>query len=293
MTSSSRKSGTEEADKHFVVEERIALANGDKAVKRYNKGRFLGKGGFARVYEMTSLETHNTMAAKVISKESLTKNRAKQRLMSEINIHQSLHHPNIIKFEHFFEDEENVYTLLETCGNQTMSELLRRRERLTELEVQCYMQQLIEATKYLHAHQVIHRDLKLGNLFLSDQMELKIGHFGLATKLEFHGERKRTICGTSNYIAPEMLDGKSGHSYEVDVWNIGVIFNTLLVGRSPFEASDVKTTYRRIKMNAYSFPENVTETSFIRCKTGSRSWRYPWHPSCAESPLLGHTLGET
>jgi polo-like kinase 1 len=257
MTSSSRKSGTEEADRHVIVKEKIVKANGDKAVKRYNKGRFLGKGGFARVYEMTNLETRKTMAAKVICKESLKKSRAKQKLMSEIKIHRSLHHPNVVGFEHFFEDEENVYILLEICGNQTMSELLRRRKRLTELEVQCYMQQLIEATKYLHAHRVIHRDLKLGNLFLSDKMEIKIGDFGLATKLEFDGERKRTICGTPNYIAPEVLDGKSGHSYEVDVWSIGVIFYTLLVGKPPFETSDVKTTYRRIKMNAYSFPENV------------------------------------
>eukprot|EP00358_Blepharisma_japonicum_P002231 CAMPEP_0202945360 /NCGR_PEP_ID=MMETSP1395-20130829/6369_1 /ASSEMBLY_ACC=CAM_ASM_000871 /TAXON_ID=5961 /ORGANISM="Blepharisma japonicum, Strain Stock R1072" /LENGTH=219 /DNA_ID=CAMNT_0049645291 /DNA_START=195 /DNA_END=851 /DNA_ORIENTATION=+ len=88
-------------------------------------------------------------------------------------------------------------------------------------------------------------------------MEIKIGDFGLATKLEFDGERKRTICGTPNYIAPEVLDGKQGHSYEVDIWSLGVIAYTLLVGKPPFETSDVKTTYRRIRMNAYSFPDHV------------------------------------
>lgn len=65
--------------------------------------------------------------------------------------------------------------------------------------------------------------LKLGNLFLNKNMELKLGDFGLATKLEFDGEKKRTICGTPNYIAPEVLDGKVGHSYEVDTWSLGVI----------------------------------------------------------------------
>ncbi len=88
-------------------------------------------------------------------------------------------------------------------------------------------------------------------------MELKIGDFGLATKLEFEGDRKRTICGTPNYIAPEILDGKQGHSYEVDIWSFGVILYTLIIGKPPFETSDVKTTYRRIKMNAYSFPDHV------------------------------------
>lgn len=109
----------------------------------------------------------------------------------------------------------------------------------------------------MHSHRVIHRDLKLGNLFINDKMEVKVGDFGLATKLEFDGERKRTICGTPNYIAPEVLEGKQGHSYEVDIWSIGVIIYTLIIGKPPFETSDVKTTYKRIRMNAYNFPENV------------------------------------
>lgn len=87
-------------------------------------------------------------------------------------------------------------------------------------------------------------------------MEIKIGDFGLATKLEYQGERKRTICGTPNYIAPEVLDGKVGHSFEVDVWSLGVIIYTLLIGKPPFETNDVKTTYSRIRKNDYSFPDN-------------------------------------
>ena len=116
---------------------------------------------------------------------------------------------------------------------------------------------MVSALKYMHAHKVIHRDLKLGNLFLNEKMQIKIGDFGLATKLEFDGDRKRTICGTPNSIAPEILEGKQGHSYEVDIWSLGVIIYTLLIGKPPFETSDVKTTYKRIKMNAYSFPEHV------------------------------------
>jgi len=65
--------------------------------------------------------------------------------------------------------------------------------------------------------------LKLGNIFLSEKMEVKLGDFGLAAKLCFQGEKRRTVCGTPNYIAPEVLDGKCGHSYEVDIWSLGVI----------------------------------------------------------------------
>ena len=240
-----------------VVEEKIIKVTGDVQIRKYYKGRLLGKGGFAKCYEFTCSENKKTFAAKVVAKSGLVKSRAKQKLISEIKIHKSLHHPQIVAFEHYFEDTENVYILLEMCQNQTLNELLKRRKRLTEIEVQCYIVQLIKALKYLHSHRVIHRDLKLGNLFLTDKMELKVGDFGLATKLDFEGERKRTVCGTPNYIAPEILDGKTGHSYEVDIWSLGVIIYTLIIGKPPFETRDVKTTYKRIKMNAYTFPENA------------------------------------
>jgi polo-like kinase 1 len=73
----------------------------------------------------------------------------------------------------------------------------------------------------------------------------------------FDGEKKRTICGTPNYIAPEILDSKIGHSYEVDYWSIGVILFALLYGRPPFESPEVKQTYKKIKNNQYSFPDTV------------------------------------
>jgi polo-like kinase 1 len=109
----------------------------------------------------------------------------------------------------------------------------------------------------MHSHRIIHRDLKLGNLFLTGKMQIKVGDFGLAAKLLDEKEKKKTLCGTPNYIAPEILDGKNGHSYEVDVWSLGVILYTLIVGKPPFETSDVKTTYRRIKMNIYTYPDHM------------------------------------
>ena len=253
----SEKDKEKQAENQSIVEEKITKVNGEVQIRKYIKGRLLGKGGFAKCYEFINQETDHSSAAKVIPKKSLVKSRAKQKLISEIKIHKSLHHPNIVAFEHYFEDSENVYLLIERCHNQTLNELLKRRKKLTELEVQCYSNQIIKALKYLHSHRVIHRDLKLGNLFISEKMEIKVGDFGLATKLEFDGERKRTVCGTPNYIAPEILEGKTGHSYEVDVWSLGVIMYTLIIGKPPFETNNVKETYKRIKMGNYSFPENA------------------------------------
>lgn len=117
------------------------------------------------------------------------------------------------------------------------------------------MHQLLSAVKYIHSNKVIHRDLKLGNIFLSKNLELKVGDFGLATRLEFNDERKRTICGTPNYIAPEIIMGAAGYSYEVDIWSCGIICFALLFGKPPFETNDVKTTYAKIKSGIYELPD--------------------------------------
>lgn len=153
----------------------------------------------------------------------------------------------VVIFNKFFEDKEYVFIMLELCPNQTLSELVRRRKRLTEIEAQFYIKQLVQGVKFLHKNKVIHRDLKLGNLFLDEGLKLRVGDFGLATKVIYEGERKRTVCGTPNYIAPEILDSKTGHSYEVDFWAIGVILYTLVCGRPPFESSEVKQTYKKIR----------------------------------------------
>ena len=237
------------------IEEVLPASNNETKKREYKKGRFLGKGGFAKCYELICKDNNKIFAAKMIAKSSIKSERQNQKLRTEIKIHKSCHHPQIVAFEHNFQDSDNVYILLELCQNQTMNELLIRRKVLTELEVQCYMVQLVKALQYLHSHRIIHRDLKLGNLFLNDKMELKVGDFGLATKLDFEGERKKTICGTPNYIAPEVISG-AGHSYEVDIWAVGIIIYTLLVGKPPFETRDVKTTYGKIKKAEFSFPDN-------------------------------------
>eukprot|EP00826_Nyctotherus_ovalis_P048703 TRINITY_DN5763_c0_g1_i1.p1 TRINITY_DN5763_c0_g1~~TRINITY_DN5763_c0_g1_i1.p1 ORF type:complete len:658 (+),score=162.97 TRINITY_DN5763_c0_g1_i1:176-2149(+) len=238
-----------------IIEERRSAEGEVTVVRRYQKGPFLGKGGFAKCYEVKDCDTGKTLAAKVIDKTTLNKNRARQKLMSEIRIHKAMGHSSVVHFERYFEDQQRAYILLELCPNQSLKELVKRRKRLHELEAQCYMHQLVSGVKYIHSQKVIHRDLKLGNLFIGRGMELKIGDFGLAAKLDFVGERRRTVCGTPNYIAPEVLSSKlTGHSFEADVWSIGVILYAMLVGKPPFETKEVKATYKRIRVNDYTIP---------------------------------------
>lgn len=251
-------------------------------------------------------------------------NMRSHQFTSEIKIHKSLHHPNVVQFEHFFDDADNSYILLELCRNQvtsaantcccccvhdahvstppddthqSLSDLLRRRKTLSEPEVRFYIRQLVDGLAYLHANLVIHRDLKLGNLFLTSDMRLKIGDFGLAARLDDPNDRKTTMCGTPNYIAPEILRGTrgEGHSFEVDVWSMGVVMYTLLVGRPPFETDDVKDTYKRIRMLQYAFPEDTRVSpnaqSLIRGILCTDPYQRPsltailQHPFFADEPM--------
>jgi serine/threonine protein kinase len=254
-----------------------ALVKRDRGQMRnlLHRGPLLGEGGFARVYSAVEAVDGTAKALKVISKLQLKTAKNKGKLFAEIKLHQAMAHENIVRFEECFEDYENVYMVMEICHGgvcplhfavsfradrslQSMLDVLKRRKRYTEPETRFYLVQLISACHYMHSRSVIHRDLKLGNLFLDRNMNLKVGDFGLAALVRFPGERKKTICGTPNYIAPEILFGKdNGHSFEVDVWSIGVILYTSLIGKPPFQTKDVKEIYKKIKENAYDFPEGV------------------------------------
>ena len=244
----------------FIIETPLEIEEHDPntgTIIKYERGKFLGKGGFAKCYELKRVDNGRIFAAKIFDKQGLSNGRSKKKLINEIKIHKKLNNANIVGFEKFFEDKDNVYILIELCSNQTLKELVKRRKRLDELEVQCYTLQIIRALRYLHNHKIIHRDLKLGNLFLTNKLELKLGDFGLAAKLEYDGQRRKTVCGTPNYVAPEILEKKNGHSYEVDIWSLGVVIYTMLFGTPPFDANDEKVIYKKIKMNSYKFPENI------------------------------------
>lgn len=148
--------------------------------------------------------------------------------------------------------------MLELCDNISLDVMLKRRLRLREVEVRWYLAQIVNALQQLKSLNVIHRDLKLGNLFLTNKMELKLGDFGLAAKLNNPTDRRKSVWGTPNYIAPEVLANKTGHSFEVDIWALGVIAYTLLIGRAPFETRDLNETYMKIQRASYSFPKHVT-----------------------------------
>ncbi|XP_077294577.1 serine/threonine-protein kinase polo [Arctopsyche grandis] len=246
-------------EKHDTIPKQILDNNTGSC---YDRLRFFGKGGFAKCYEIQDRKTSQVYAGKIVSKKLMVKSSQRDKMSQEISIHRSLDHKHVVGFHSFFEDSANIYIVLELCKKRSMMELHKRRSAITEPETRFYMHHILLGVQYLHNNNIIHRDLKLGNLFLDDNLQVKIGDFGLATKIEYHGERKKTLCGTPNYIAPEILH-KKGHSFEVDIWSIGCIMYTLLVGKPPFETSSLKDTYKKIKTCEYSVPSFVQKTASI------------------------------
>jgi polo-like kinase 1 len=226
--------------------------------RQYRKGKLLGRGGFAKVYELTCVNSGKTYAGKIVPKTLLRNGHLKQKMQLEISIHKSLHHEHIVQFVSNFEDEHHVYMILELCRMRTLAEMVNRRGTVSEPEARYFMHQICLSLQYLHQKHVIHRDLKLGNLLLNENLEIKVGDFGLAAKISCPGDRKMSICGTPNYLAPEVLKQK-GHSYEVDIWALGCILYRLLVGCAPFQHEDQREMYAMIKKTKYVIPEKLVK----------------------------------
>ncbi|KAK4158478.1 hypothetical protein C8A00DRAFT_39197 [Chaetomidium leptoderma] len=227
----------------------------------YQVGKILGKGGFAICYEGKAAGASKRVALKIVKSQMATK--MEQKFQTELQIHSKMRHQNIVQFHRAFTFEACTYLVLELCPNGSLMDMVKRRKGLTEPEVRFYTVQIAGAIKYMHAKGIIHRDLKMGNIFLDKYMNAKIGDFGLAALLltgkDMQVMRRTTLCGTPNYIAPEILEkGKKGHDHMVDIWSLGIIVFAMLTSKPPFQSSTTGEIYRRARDRDYEWP---TETS--------------------------------
>uniref|UniRef100_A0A8C4WJ52 Serine/threonine-protein kinase PLK4 n=1 Tax=Gopherus evgoodei TaxID=1825980 RepID=A0A8C4WJ52_9SAUR len=227
----------------------MATALGD-----FKVGNLLGKGSFAGVYKAISLKTGLEVAIKMIDKKAMHKAGMVQRVQNEVKIHCQLKHPSILELYNYFEDSNYVYLILEMCHNGEMSRYLKNRMKpFSEEETRHFMHQIITGMLYLHSHGILHRDLTLSNLLLTSNMNIKIADFGLATQLKMPHEKHYTMCGTPNYISPEIAT-RSAHGLESDVWSLGCMFYTLLIGKPPFDTDTVKNTLNKVVLADYEMP---------------------------------------
>ncbi|ODV89930.1 hypothetical protein CANCADRAFT_1662 [Tortispora caseinolytica NRRL Y-17796] len=241
------------------------IIKGDKQQK-YRTGPLLGEGGFGRCFKV---QDHSGVvyAAKTIAKCCIKNTSDKTKLLNEVQIHKSMIHNSIVKFYDCFEDDINFYMILELCRSHSLADIIKTRGVLMCHEVRYFLLPILSAVQHLHKNKIIHRDLKPGNILVDQNMRVKLGDFGMATQLTSDRELKKSICGTPNYMAPEILAKDSeGYSYPVDIWSIGCMMYTMFVGVAPFHDKSVEKIYARILDHCYSIPAtanltmNATET---------------------------------
>ncbi|XP_073233742.1 aurora kinase C-like [Porites lutea] len=222
----------------------------------FDIGKPLGKGKFGNVYLAREKKSKYIVALKVLFKSQLEKNHVEHQLRREIEIQSHLRHHNILRLFGYFYDKTRVYLILEYAPKGELYKELTKMERFDEKTSSNYIRQLADALKYCHSKKVIHRDIKPENLLLGLKGDLKIADFGWSVHAP--SSRRTTLCGTLDYLPPEMIEGKE-HDEKVDLWSLGVLCYEFLVGKPPFEAEGHQETYRRISRVDLKFPDHVSE----------------------------------
>ncbi|BFU25695.1 protein kinase domain containing protein [Entamoeba histolytica HM-3:IMSS] len=226
--------------------------------KKYQLGKYIGKGSFGVVREIMELATNTKFAIKIINKEK-AKNSLNQ-IHRECNTMKKINHPNSVKFKELFETNEMIFVIMELINGTTLEKVLKENS-LSHQEKNDIIIELLQLLKYLHSIDIVHRDIKPENLMITrikDEIHIKLIDFGFGKELTgtIHAA---TLCGTPLYAAPELFeDKKTGYdARKIDIWSAGVIIYIILTGRHPFCSNDykIKELLDNIQHNSYSsFP---------------------------------------
>jgi aurora kinase len=247
-------------------------------------GRPLGRGKFGRVYLAKERTTGFICALKVLHKEEL-RDGGKKQVQREIEIQSNLRHPNVLQLFGHFHDSKRIFLILEFAGKGELYKHLRNEGRFPEWKAAQYVAQMASSLRYLHRKHVIHRDIKPENILVGIHGELKISDFGWSVHAP--GNRRQTMCGTLDYLPPEMIQvGSSENWYtsKVDLWSLGVLTYEFLVGEAPFE-DDVIVTQRRIRRNDMSIPSWVSPEATDLIKKVSSFFDDLWISSTTNKTL--------
>ncbi|KAK4231573.1 kinase-like domain-containing protein [Podospora fimiseda] len=223
-------------------------------------GRPLGKGKFGRVYLAKERSSNFICALKVLYKSELQHGTGvEKQVRREIEIQSNLRHPNILKLYGHFHDSKRIFLILEFAGKGELYKHLQREQRFPEWKAAQYIAQMASALRYLHRKHVIHRDIKPENILMGIHGEIKISDFGWSVHAP--NNRRKTLCGTLDYLPPEMIKSGSKDNWyneKVDLWSLGVLTYEFLVGEAPFEDTPVMTQ-KRIARADMTIPEWVSK----------------------------------
>ncbi|PSS19684.1 CBL-interacting serine/threonine-protein kinase [Actinidia chinensis var. chinensis] len=225
-----------------------------RKVGKYEVGRTIGEGTFAKVKFAQNTETGESVAMKVLDRTTILKHKMVDQIKREISIMKLARHPNVVRLHEVLASRTKIYIILEFITGGELFDKIVHHGRLSEADSRRFFQQLIDGVDYCHSKGVYHRDLKPENLLLDSEGNLKISDFGLSALPGEGVSLLRTTCGTPNYVAPEVLSHKGYDGAVADVWSCGVILYVLMAGYLPFDEIDLTTLYSKVGKAEFSCP---------------------------------------
>jgi len=221
----------------------------------------LGSGSIGRVFEVHCIHCDKGFALKTIDKNLVQQRGLIQKLVNEIEVHKKLKHECILELYQCFEDNECVYLLLELCKSGDLSTYIKSHTSIPEPQARWIFKRIAEGVGYLHDRYVVHRDLKPTNILLTEQGDIKIGDFGVAVQLKDLNEEHDTMCGTENYVSPEIVSHRS-HGIQTDIWSLGCMWHSLLFGKPPFMSLNELQAH-----NSFNIPSDISEDAAYLLKS--------------------------
>jgi 5'-AMP-activated protein kinase catalytic alpha subunit len=239
-----------------VVPPPEAAVNHNLIFGKYEMGRLLGQGTFAKVYYGKNTDTSENVAIKVIHKDTIVKREGMiDQIKREISVARLVSHPNVVQMKEVMATKQKIFFVMEYVkGGELFDKVAKGR--LKEDVARKYFQQLISAVDFCHSRGVSHRDLKPENLLLDENENLKVSDFGLSALPEQlrNDGMLHTRCGTPAYVAPEVLRKKGYDGAKSDLWSCGVILFVLLAGYLPFQDENIMKMYNKIFKAEFEFP---------------------------------------
>jgi|EP00669_Euglena_mutabilis_P007088 protein kinase A len=213
----------------------------------------LGTGTFGRVRLCLHKSSGNYYAIKCLKKSEVLRMKQVEHILAEASILGSIRHPFIVNMLKTFQDDKRLYIVLEYVVGGELFSHLRKAGKFPNDVAKFYAAEVILAFEYIHSMDILYRDLKPENLLLDVGGHIKITDFGFAKKVP---ERTFTLCGTPEYLAPEIIQSK-GHGKAVDWWALGILTYEMLVGYPPFFDESPFRIYEKILEGKVQFPKWV------------------------------------
>eukprot|EP00040_Diaphanoeca_grandis_P018885 m.99402 g.99402 ORF g.99402 m.99402 type:complete len:355 (+) comp27156_c2_seq1:97-1161(+) len=221
----------------------------------YEPKRTLGTGSFGRVMLVTDKRTNSVCALKILEKAKVVRLKQVEHTLSEKQLLAAVNFPILVNLLASFKDKSNLYMVMEFAVGGEMFSSLRKEQRFTEARSKFYAGQIVIALEYLQYLNIIYRDLKPENLLFDAKGYIKITDFGFA---KYVVGRTWTLCGTPEYLAPEIILSK-GYNRAVDWWALGVLIFEMCAGYPPFYAEQPIQIYEKIVTGKVRYASHMSK----------------------------------